>query len=190
MSDDARPVRAFLAVEIAPEIRARLVAVKEELAAVRADVRWVRDAGLHATIQFLGPVPAAALAPMRDALADALRDLRPFAVRVSGLGVFPNLRRARVVWVGLHGEGLAELAARVARAVAPFGFAAESRKFQAHITLGRVRSQRGWPGLETALKARWTEDFGACEVGELVAFRSDLRPDGAVYTKLWTISLG
>jgi 2'-5' RNA ligase len=190
MSEDAQPLRAFLAIEIAPEIRRHLVAVKEELAATRADVRWVRDAGLHATVQFLGPVRPSVLEQMRGALTAALRDRPPFAVRVNGLGVFPTLRRPRVVWVGLQATELPDLAGRVAQAIAPFGFQAESREFQAHITLGRVRGQRGWPDLEQALKTHWTEDFGSCEIRELVAFRSDLRRDGAVYTTLWTIPLG
>jgi 2'-5' RNA ligase len=71
--------------------------------------------------------------------------------------------------------------------IVPLGFPPEARPFQAHLTLGRVQGPRGWSRLEEALKARWIDDFGSCSITELIAYRSDLRPEGAVYTKLWTI---
>lgn len=183
----ARSLRAFLTVQISPEIHARLVSLKDELARSGADVRWVRETGLHATVIFLGSIEAPTLEQIHQQLAVALRSLRPFDVRVSGLGVFPNLRRPRVVWAGLHSPKLPALARETGAVTARFGFPPEERPFEAHITLGRVKSPRGWPRLEKSLEAHWQDELGRCMVSELTAYRSDLRPDGAVYTKLWSI---
>jgi 2'-5' RNA ligase len=179
-------IRSFLAVEVAPAVREGLVAMKRELAAAAADVRWVRDQALHVTIKFLGSVDEESLAEIHGVLAAALRSFPTFAVEVRGLGIFPNLRRPRVVWAGTPAVELARLSSAVDAALKPLGVARESRPFQGHITLGRVRSARGWARLEEALKVHWNDDFGVCQASELTAYRSDLRPDGAVYTKLWT----
>jgi len=189
---DARPttIRAFLAVDVSPEIHAALVELKGELARTGAAVRWVRDEGLHATVKFLGAVPEAQLPALRAALTDAVHPRPPLAASVRGLGVFPTLQRPRVVWVGLECAPLAALAAAIDGAVEPLGFAPETRPFRAHITLGRVNGPAGWPRLEAALHAHWGNDLGNCPLAELVAYRSDLRRDGAVYTKLWTIPFG
>lgn len=187
---DARTVRAFLAVEVAPEIHAALVDLKRELAGAGAAVRWVRDEGLHATVKFLGRVPEGQLAALRDALSTALGATPPMRAAVRGLGMFPNAKRPRVVWVGLDCQPLTAVAAAVDRALAPLGCAAENRPYHAHITLGRVKDMRGWAPLDAVLAAHRADDFGVTAIDQLIAYRSDLRRDGAVYTKLWTIPFG
>jgi 2'-5' RNA ligase len=187
---DARAVRTFLAVEVAPAIHAALVDLKRELSHTGAAVRWVRDEGLHATVKFLGRVPAARLPVLRDAVTDAVGAMPPLRAAVRRLGMFPNPKRPRVIWVGLDCQPLTAVAAAVDRALAPLGFAAENRPYHAHITLGRVKELRGWAPLDAALAAHCNDDFGETAIDQLVAYRSDLRRDGAVYTKLWTIPFG
>lgn len=183
-------VRTFLAVEVAPAIHAKLVELKRELSRVEAGVRWVRDEALHATVKFLGGVPEVALPQIQAALTNAVGATPRLHAAVRGLGVFPSPRRPRVIWVGLECQPLTELAAAVDGALAPLGFAPERRAFRAHITLGRVNTMRNWPALEATLRAHWADDVGGCVLGELIGYRSDLRRDGAVYTKLWTIPFG
>jgi 2'-5' RNA ligase len=183
-------VRTFFAVEVSPEIHAALVALKRELAATGAAVRWVRDEGLHATVKFLGAVPAAQLPELQAALSAPVGARPPMTAAVSGLGVFPSPRRPRVVWAGLDCPPLAALAAALDDALGRFGFKPEARAFRAHITLGRVSDTRGWAPLDALLRAHATTDFGTCRLSELVAYRSDLRRGGSLYTKLWTIPFG
>ena len=183
-------VRTFLAVEVAPPIHAALADLKRELSRSDAGVRWVSDAGLHATVKFLGAVPEATLPAIRAALTHAIGATPTLPAVVRGLGAFPTLKRPRVIWVGLDCQPLTAVAAAVERALQPLGFAPERRAFRVHITLGRVNTMRNWPVLEDALRAHWSDDFGACDLGELIGYRSDLRRDGAVYTKLWTIPFG
>jgi 2'-5' RNA ligase len=183
-------VRAFLAVQVSPAIHSALVKLKSELAQSGAQVRWVRDDGLHATVKFLGSCPQPQLQKIAEVLSPALVSITPFEARVCGLGAFPNLRRPRVLWVGMHASALRLLASTVETALEPLGFTPEKRPFSAHVTLGRVNGMRGWPRLEESLKAHRTDDFGTCQISELTALRSDLRPGGSVYSKLWTIALG
>jgi 2'-5' RNA ligase len=190
---DAAPsgtsIRSFVAIDVEPAVRAALGALQAELAAVRADVRWVRPDGLHVTLKFLGAVAPDRLDAVRAGLALALAGQPALRVRVGGLGAFPSWRRPRVVWVALAGDGLSALAARVEAALSALGFPAESRPFTPHLTLGRVNSPRGWPALEALLKAHLQDNFGGSRVDAVTLYRSTLQAGGAVYTPLWTIAL-
>lgn len=186
---DRGRIRAFLAIDPSAATHAALVALKAEFTATRADVRWVRDGGLHCTLKFLGSVECARLERVPAAVAAALAGRRPVRAVARGLGVFPTPARPRVVWVGFDGSGLGNIAAAVDAALAAEGFASERRPFRAHITLGRVNGRRGWGRVSQVMAAHAEDDFGSTDVDRVVVYQSDLRPDGAVYTALWTIPM-
>jgi 2'-5' RNA ligase len=179
-----------LAIDLGDEIRRELFGAVAEFRRTSADVRWVREAGLHLTLAFLGSVGAERLDAIREAIAAVAARFEPLALEVRGLGAFPSLRRPRVLWAGVRAGGIEELAEGVAEALVGLGFARESRRFHPHVTLARVRSPRGWKKLEPLVRAGETRNFGACKAAQIVAYRSDLRRDGAVYTKLWTVEMG
>ncbi len=183
-------MRAFLAVDLDADVHARLVALKTDLARHGAAVRWVRDQGLHVTVKFLGSVTDATLSALRDALTERLTHVAPLDATVHELQVLPDPRRPRVVCVGIDCPGLAAVAAAADAVAATHGIASETRVFRPHVTLGRVRETRNWAPLDGALRARLTEVVGKCRVDALHAYSSDLRPDGAVYTKRWSIPFG
>jgi 2'-5' RNA ligase len=152
-------------------------------------VRWVRPSGMHVTLKFLGAVEPQRLERVHARLLEAVGKRPALRLRVGGLGTFPSLRRPRVVWMGLAGDDLAGLAGRVDAALAELGFAAEQRPFTPHVTLGRVRSLRGWPRLEEQLKSHLDHACGTAVIDAVTIYRSTLHPEGAVYTPLFTITL-
>ena len=185
-----RHLRAFLAVHPTAEVLAEIERAREELSAAGADVRWSKADGLHVTIKFLGEVPEPELGGIERALEERLAELAPVEVEARGLGVFPNWKRPRIVWVGLEGGGLATIADAAESALAPLGFPPEGREFSAHLTLGRVRSPRGWETLSRTLQAQRERSFGRSTISEATLYKSDLRPDGSVYTPLRVFPLG
>ena len=182
-------IRSFIAVDIGVEVRAALSKVTRVLARSDADARWVRPEGMHATLKFLGGVDSNRLDQVHDALVTAADGHGALRLHVAGLGAFPSLRRPRVLWAGLHCPGLRELAASIDEALVPLGFEPEKRAFNAHVTLARLRSLRGWENLAPAVEAHAEDEFGRVAVAAVVLYRSTLRRDGAVYTPLWTIPL-
>jgi 2'-5' RNA ligase len=181
--------RIFIALEIAASVRRALLDTAEELSRCGADARWTREANLHVTLKFLGPVAADQLAPIDEALRRALATTTVFGMTTVGLGVFPNSRRPRILWAGAKATQLSNLAATIDAALAPLGFAPEEGDFHAHVTLARLRSRHGWPALRAAVEACGERNFGGCQVASVVTFLSDLRRDGAVYTKLYEAPL-
>ncbi|MGH7804184.1 MAG: RNA 2',3'-cyclic phosphodiesterase [Candidatus Binatia bacterium] len=185
-----RHLRAFLAVHPTADVLAEIERAREELAAAGADVRWAKADGLHVTIKFLGEVPEPELGGIERALEERLAELAPMESEVRGLGVFPNWKKPRVVWVGFEGDGLEAIAEAAERALAPLGFPPEGREFAPHLTLGRVRSPRGWEALSRTLQAQRERSFGCSRIAEATLYKSDLRPDGSVYTPIRVFPLG
>lgn len=152
-------------------------------------MRWVRAEGLHVTLKFLGDVPAAKVGEIAAVAAEVVRGVAPFALRVRGVGGFPSLSRPRALWVGSDAAELGAIAAALDGALATLGFAAAAKPLRAHVTLGRVRSQRGWPELRSALAPLVESGFGAARVERVVLYRSHLQPGGSVYEVLASMPL-
>ncbi len=183
-------IRAFVAVQIDPNVAEKISAVQSQLKRKLSGVRWVGTGNLHFTLKFLGPVKEEKIAPVTDALEGALRLFPRFPILARGIGVFPDIRRARVLWVGLEGNSLASLAAGVEKALEPIGFAREKRGFKPHLTIGRWRNFNGQPEMLRDEMNRWQRyDFGQSWVEEIVFFQSILKAEGAVYHPLRVIRL-
>lgn len=184
-------IRTFIAVDLSQEFKDRIGEIVSPLRPLSRSIRWVRPAGLHLTLKFLGEIPEERLPAVVTALEEALCERPSFDFRLSGMGGFPNLRRPRVLWIGVpegH-EPLRELAGIVEKALIPCGFPPEKRPFSPHLTIGRVRSPRG---LEAVLDRLPHIDFhsGPITAGAVKVMKSQLKPTGAEYSALKVIDLG
>jgi 2'-5' RNA ligase len=174
-------VRCFIAVEVSSEARAQIGTLLGRLGRTRGPVRWGKPDQMHLTLAFLGEVPQdfvdSAVARLRPAVAC----FRQFTARLSGVGVFPNSKRARIVWVGvdLGRAELCALQAGVVEALEGVGFQPESRPFSPHLTVGRVKVPAD-VGSTVQMKFE-SEPF---EVGSVVLFSSVLQSTGPVYSVL------
>lgn len=178
-------MRLFIALGIPPEAREELARLQGWLRGL--PVRWVDPAGVHLTLQFLGEAAETSAPALLEALAGL--PAAPFALGLEGLGAFPDLRRPRVLWVGLGGDlaALARLQAAVLAATAPLGFAPEARPFRPHLTLGRVRQDAGPEERRAVGRAVGHAAPPAplsWEAGAPTLYQSTLTPAGAVYTAL------
>ena len=137
-----KKVRSFIAIPIpSGGIRALEEVVNGLEPEIGRHVRWVRPEGIHLTLKFMGDIPAGIVEDVLAALQPVAAQFSPFNLAISGLGVFPNPRRPRVLWAGVHGdlESLSRFQSAVDDAVGKLGLPKEQRAFSPHLTLGRVR---------------------------------------------------
>lgn len=184
-------MRCFLAVPIPQMQKSVILEGLRRLQVQLPKARWVKPEGLHITLKFLGDL---AEEKARD-LVQRLRRFQlslPSAVEVSlrGGGFFPDVRRARVAWIGGAAPGLEDWAFAAAQVAEEFGVAPEGRAFALHVTLARL--ERPWP---QAASQRFLQEVGNWELApflatEIVLFESTLQPSGAVYTEKARISMG
>jgi RNA 2',3'-cyclic 3'-phosphodiesterase len=184
-------IRAFLAVDLPASYLASLKAVQDYLKQSRADVRWTSVAGIHLTLKFFGNIAEPQVETLTAAASRVTGTTPAFTLGVQGVGVFPNPRSPRVIWLGLSGQTdvLGQLVQELEQAFAPLGFPPENRKFTPHLTLGRVRSSQGREALSQSLQTIALPEFADFQVEHLVLYQSTLRPQGALYTPLRRIAL-
>jgi len=188
-------LRAFIAVSLSDEIVRGISRTVEDLKArlPNGAVRWVSAQNLHLTLKFLGDTPATQVDELSQALQAAVAPFPPFELRAAGLGAFPSARRARVVWVGLSApDTLPALQRAVEYEMARRGFPAEERPFSPHLTIGRVGRDARPADLQllaAALQNFTVGSLGMVTVEAVHFYKSDLRPAGPVYTRLFSALL-
>ena len=185
--------RTFIAVDPGSKIRGRLTALQEELAAATTDVKWVEEANLHVTLQFLGEVDDRDLIGVCRAVQKTASAHESFVLRAAGVGCFPNLRRPRIVWAGLS-AGATELAAIHEALVEPLEaircYRREERAYNPHLTLGRTKSDAPSEHLAKVLTEHESWTGGETVIRELLVMSSEMTRQGPSYTVLARGKLG
>ena len=184
--------RTFLALDLDEAVRRQLVAVQRELGVAGANVKWTRPSQLHVTMKFLGDVTDDDLPQVCAGAAEACAAVQPFDFSVEGVVCMPTRGHLRMVWVGICDPtaSMAKLQCRLEDIVAAMGFRREHRRFQPHLTLGRVKGGRGVTELRQAVAIMSDRSFCSQSASELVIYASQLRPEGPVYVPLATAPLG
>ncbi len=178
-------MRLFLAVFPPPATRALAARTIDALRKPNDGVSWVKEDNLHYTMRFIGDVGEDGASRVAQAADEAAAVVPAFDAVLGDLGAFPNARKARVIWVGLStgGDPLRALAERLASALEKRGWERERQKFQAHLTLGRVREPgRDWGPVFASAPSLAEEADARFHVAGLQVVVSQLNPRGSIYT--------
>ena len=184
-------MRLFLAINLPAAVRDEIFRDAEPLRTASSAVKWVAAPSLHVTLKFLGEQDESRAEDIQRAVSAAVSTHAPLNVETTEFGAFPNFRRPRVVWLGMTAETrLRALAGDIDRALALLGFAPETRAFQAHVTLGRVRGEMRPPDAKAlAQAAARRPPWRAFPVGTVDLMRSELGPGGSRYSVVAAIPL-
>jgi 2'-5' RNA ligase len=183
-------IRAFIAIELPAELREMMSEFQAGLKRPQQRfVKWVNPGSVHLTLKFLGNIKLKQSDSIKNELHDITTDSKPFSIVTSKTGCFPNLKMARVFWLGLDGdiEELLKLQGKIDGALSRIGFPRENRPFAAHLTLARIKED-----CSTTDRLEFSELVrDACflrpvsmKVEAVSLMRSQLTPAGAVYTRL------
>jgi len=186
-----RKTRAFVAVVVPDEVVVFLRQIQAQLQLPGMNIRWVAAKNIHLTLKFLGDIDPSRV-PEVAAQMDAAAGRAPsFSLAAKGVGVFPNLRRARVLWVGLAGDldRLKAIQATLESGLESVGFRRESRNFGAHLTIGRIRHRTDAEIINASLGQLKDTASDRFRVDRLVLFKSILYPNGPEYTQLHASNL-
>ncbi|HEY4760020.1 MAG TPA: RNA 2',3'-cyclic phosphodiesterase [Thermoguttaceae bacterium] len=184
-------IRTFIAVEIDSALRARAKELIDILRASGADVKWVETHNIHLTLQFLGDVPEQQVTAVCKAVEQGAAQVQPFELEVGGAGAFPNTNRPRTIWIGAKEghEHMVELHDNVALLLAEMDYRDEERRFQTHLTIGRVRGGKNIVTLGQLLKQHADFQVGRMQVEKATIFSSRLEHGGPIYEVLGTARL-
>ena len=186
-------IRAFIAVKISQEIQDKLAGIQDKLKQADAQVSWVNPANIHLTLKFLGDIQEAQIPAILEAMTSSAKTVSPFSMQIGYAGAFPNMSFPRVIWIGVTDDeqgSLKTLEADLSPRLEKLGFQGEGGRFQPHLTLGRVRSQKNKSSLFRAIEGIVNIWVGVSSVDALYLIRSELKSTGSEYTEIGKVNLG
>ena len=179
-------MRAFLAVEISDDVKKYLKTIIKSMSMNVDGVKWVKEAGQHITLKFLGEIEDEKAWKIKDAILHIEGKQAPFVVTTKSIDAFPDRRRARVIVITLENgvDNIKNIYNDIEESIFTLGIEKEKRPFTPHITLGRKKVSAPIPD-----KVFGNIDNIGFVPDSIVLFKSVLRPEGALYTPVWKIKL-
>jgi 2'-5' RNA ligase len=179
-------VRSFVAVDIEePEVVRRIENVQREVLQLGLDVKLVERENLHLTLRFLGEIPQSRINDVIKALSGVKAN--KFQIKLAEIGVFPDLSRPRVLWIGVSqgADELVKLANAVRQVVDKFAEHREEREFTPHLTIGRIKTSRNVEKMRELVARYRGVEFGVVTVDKIKLKKSVLTPRGPIYSDLF-----
>lgn len=176
-------MRSFLALDITDE-------AKVELSRLSAEIRRICSGSFctpqsyHMTLAFLGEITQDEAYDLMDVLTGELEGTKPFELSLCRLGYFSQPESATVFCSTAKDLRLDALAGLTYRAAWDCGIDFDSKRFRAHITLGRRIDTRGIR-LDSI-----PVDPVLFPVSAVTLYKSTLRPTGPIYERIATSGLG
>src|SRR4030065_2485558 len=173
-------IRAFIAIDLSPEIHQRLEDVLQDYRKQldKVPIRWVPVLNIHLTLKFLGDVSLSNLNMLTDMIHTEVSSHHQFDISVGGSGAYPSIRQPRVIWIGVEApQELIAVQNEIESATAKLGYAREEKVFSPHLTLGRVSrnaTSQDVKAISQTLEKTRVRYLGAACVEKVHLHRSDL----------------
>jgi len=188
-------IRTFIAVDLPPSVLDTLGGISAQLQEKLPDtpVRWVNNQKMHLTLKFLGDVSTENVGMVEKTLMAEGAKRSPMELGIGGIGAFPKMRHPRVIWIGVEAPpDLFDLRRGIEDGVARLGYNYDKYEFTPHLTLGRISRKASAKDVRTV--GNVLHDFqvgyiGAVRIEAVHLYRSDLSPEGAKYTCLYSAPL-
>lgn len=181
-------VRAFLSIDIGDSnLLSKINGVQSRLDQDAAKMKLVSTENIHFTIKFFGDTSPARLDEIRKSLKDI--KFNPFTIKLEGVGVFPALRRPRIIWIGVtrNSEKLQKLKRRIDDSIRALGYTPERSEYTPHATIARVRHVRNKRDIVSCIDGLSDVTIGEMTISSVSMKKSTLTSSGPIYDTLWEI---
>lgn len=188
-------MRTFIAVDFPPNTLEKIADITGFFKTLTPEktLKWVETENLHLTIKFLGEIDEQTAAQVKRTLSVALKDQHSFEIEISGLGMYPNKNKPRVIWLGITGAGpLADIYKVTNHELAKLEIQPEQRPFSPHLTIARIRrntDHKAAQQIGEILSKYQVDPLGTITITQVHLYQSDLTPSGPIYTRLHSVNL-
>jgi len=178
-------VRCFLAIELPEPTLNELQELRSRIVLPQFDVRWVKLENIHLTVRFFGEIPFEDIKRLSEAIRLGAQEIDPFRIVIKGVGAFPNIGNPRVIWTGIEDPApIVRLEQSISKELDQISWPPPDKPFRPHMTLGRVRSDRGRRELRECVERNKDTTVGEFQANHISLIKSDLHRAGPLYTVL------
>lgn len=172
--------RLFFGVTVIPN--KLLLDVITRLKHLGPGLRPIPERNLHVTLRFLGDCDPDRIPEFTEWMTQAARGVDPEVMKIQGIGVFPDLKRPKVLWCGIECPGIITIAQRLEQAAIQGGFPKENRAYTPHLTLAYL--DQSSHELFELIHQNQAQAFGTHQFDRIQLFRSELLETGPQYSLL------
>jgi len=189
-------IRSFIALEFPSFIQDAIIWQTTNLIKQFPNpiIRWVKPGNIHLTLKFLGDIVQSDLEDLARSLANEAQRVKPFSISFTKLGIFPNPKKPRIIWIGVDSPPiLGDFQSKIESLASRQGILIEQRPFSPHITLGRISDRNSFLNIENLIFGINSINVSTIEkvnINSIKIFKSDLKPDGPIYTAIYNIPFG
>ncbi len=193
MAEDV--MRTFIAVDLPLNVREALGQVSSQLQdkLPGTAVRWVNHDKMHLTLKFLGDISTENIDMVEKVLSSEASKRPVMEIGIGRIGAFPDMRHPRVIWIGVEAPSeLFDLRRGLEDGIARLGYNYDKYAFTPHLTLGRISRKASAVDVRkvgNVLHECQVGFIGVARIDAVHLYRSDLRPEGAIYTRLYSAEL-
>ncbi|MFC1669824.1 RNA 2',3'-cyclic phosphodiesterase [Spirochaetota bacterium] len=183
--------RLFVGLPVSIEVKKALQNTSDYLKQFDSILKIVPPKNYHITLKFLGKTDGDVYKKIHEDFSELDFGIPPINISIKGLGAFPRVNNATVIWSGLRtDESMNTLFNSVENFFTKHGYKKENRKFNPHLTLARVRNKKKIPRelVDHIIKNSET-DYIDSAFQEIVLFESELTSGGPKYIRLFTKNL-
>ncbi len=181
----------FIAINLSNEMKNLILKFQKELDLYVNNVHFVKKDNLHITLAFLGSISGSRLKQAIEIISAIGKDLEPFSLVLGGFGVFPEVRRAKTLWLGVDNNVLMnKFNQAICRKLSKAGFDIDERHYQPHITLARTKNSFLKKETVKFLLDKFKNiNLEKIELNRFSIMESNLRPEGTIYHVIKNINL-
>lgn len=178
--------RTFIAINLPNELKQNLEKVIEKLKRINPDyaIRWVKPENLHLTLHFFGDLNEKQIAQVEEGIEEITKHINSFQMTTGDLGCFPNEKNPRVIFIETKDtKSIHTLVGQLEVMLQNLGYKVDTRPWQAHITLGRIKNQ-------IKCKTKGVEiEPATFDVKSIELMESQLTPQGSIYSVIKSFPL-
>jgi len=178
-------LRTFIAIEIPQNIKEKIYEAFEKEREKEKGIKWVEKENLHITLKFLGEIDEGKVKEIEKILDEIPLKFKSFEAKLEEMGGFPDFKNPRVLWIGVSPkEKIKEIFEFIEERIEKekMDIEKEGREFHPHITIARIKGK----GKFSFERKKFLENF---KINKIALFKSDLMPEGPIYTLLKEVKL-
>ncbi|GAB6143929.1 RNA 2',3'-cyclic phosphodiesterase [Desulfocicer niacini] len=180
-------MRTFIAIPIPEEILVFLCGIQNQIRHNALKASWIKSTSMHLTLRFFGDTEQDDIKAIIRAMDSTAVGCRPFSLSARGLGVFPGVKKPKVIWSGVKGQvdQLQELKKKLETNLVNVGLKKDKSRFSPHFTIGRFKGAVNSRTVINDILIFQNHTSKECMIRSMVLYKSDLKPSGAVHTPLF-----